>query len=388
MTSRLTDEIRRLCGVGSGVRPNEFATVEVRKAAIAKACDRVDAEVAAMRGRLMPEGMEWLLEVWPRWSNGEYCRFGDWWTADRYGDYEPRQLRRLVIYTPELLDEWEQGDGESYGYEWDFMRPSELDYRPDKAVAPEPAVPAADGEPLEVGQTVYNVEDGTEYEVCKMGLPRVTVEYWCKGIAAHSSIIPSLLTHQRPVLDADGNRIEPAMDVWWVCEGDEHGVHAERLHVESIGDDGLVTCDPFNGGTGVELEPSELYVNKPVLDLDGVPIKEGDTVWDISDGTELFITSTELDELDHVKAHQEKPTKASVSIHPLRLTHTKPEPPDSWERLEEDAWDDDCEYFGRDMNDCKGCPASRQDIDDFYCDENEKARDIVRRAKALAGVSE
>lgn len=25
----------------------------------------------------LPEGVEWLLEVWPKWSNGEYCRFGD-----------------------------------------------------------------------------------------------------------------------------------------------------------------------------------------------------------------------------------------------------------------------------------------------------------------------
>ena len=28
----------------------------------------------AINRRLMPEGMEWLLEVWPKWSNGEYCK--------------------------------------------------------------------------------------------------------------------------------------------------------------------------------------------------------------------------------------------------------------------------------------------------------------------------
>ena len=90
----------------------------------------------AVKERLMPDGMEWLLEVWPKLSNGEYCKFGDWWTAKRYGDYEPKKLLRLVIYTPEQLSEWEQGDGESYGYEWDFMRPSEVGYRPDKAADP------------------------------------------------------------------------------------------------------------------------------------------------------------------------------------------------------------------------------------------------------------
>ena len=91
---------------------------------------------AEMKRRLMPEGMEWLLEVWPKWSNGEYCKFGDWWTADKYGDYEPKQLRRLVFYTPEQLREWEQDEGDNFGYEWDFMRPSDTTYRPDKAEPP------------------------------------------------------------------------------------------------------------------------------------------------------------------------------------------------------------------------------------------------------------
>ena len=88
--------------------------------------------MAEMVKRLMPDGMEWLLEVWPKWSNGEYCRFGDWWVADKYGEHEPKQFRKLSIYTPEQLDEWGQGDGESYGYEWDFLRPSDPKYRPDK----------------------------------------------------------------------------------------------------------------------------------------------------------------------------------------------------------------------------------------------------------------
>ena len=55
----------------------------------------------ALSKRLMPEGMEWLLEVWPKWSNGEYCKFGDWWTADKYGETEPKPFRKLSIYTPE-----------------------------------------------------------------------------------------------------------------------------------------------------------------------------------------------------------------------------------------------------------------------------------------------
>ncbi|MBM6756738.1 hypothetical protein H6A18_09510 [Collinsella tanakaei] len=176
------------------------------------------------------------------------------------------------------------------------------------------------------------------------------------------------------VLDAEGNRIEPAMDVWWVCEGDERGVHAEKLHVESIGEDGLVTCDPFNGGTWVELEPSELYVNKPVLDAGGVPIHEDDTVYEVEgtghaykvagirvgDGDPLTPTVVTCDVGDGTSEH----------FLPSQLTHTKPEPPDSWERIEED--------LGDEMAKQQCGPISPE----LAC---KLAGEFVRRCRALAG---
>lgn len=209
--------------------------------------------------RLMPEGMEWLLEVWPKWSNGEYCKFGDWWKSDKYGEPEPQQFRKLSIYTPDQLREWGQDDGESYGYEWDFVRPSDPKYRPDKAEPPAPKVLdadgveirvgdtvcgtrdmepmrvvdtdsrecgfkrikcekegdgfwfycpdelthklpvlAADGKPLEVGQTVYSTNNGNEYVVSEVGQHSVTIKFWHEGIATHGFIAPSHLTHERP----------------------------------------------------------------------------------------------------------------------------------------------------------------------------------------------
>ena len=64
------------------------------------------------------------------------------------------------------------------------------------------------------------------------------------------------------------------------------------------------------------------------------------------------------------------------------LTHTKPEPPDTWERIEEDAAMQPYAY-------CVGNGLFGE------CDEIETtptnelfARDLVRRCKALAGVSE
>ena len=139
--------------------------LKARRTKLADENDTLRNELADIRGRLMPEGMEWLLEVWPKWSNGEYCKFGDWWVSNNYGVPKPKRFRRLSIYTPEQLDEWGQGDGESYDYEWDFLRPSDPKYRPDKVEPPAPKVLDADGEPLEVGQTVYHIADGKQYTV-------------------------------------------------------------------------------------------------------------------------------------------------------------------------------------------------------------------------------
>ena len=61
--------------------------------------------------------------------------------------------------------------------------------------------------------------------------------------------------------------------------------------------------------------------------------------------------------------------------------------PDSWERLEDDARNGLCEYFGMgDAEDCKGCHAYGNRLS-LGCN-SVMACDIVRRAKALAGVTD
>lgn len=64
--------------------------------------------------------------------------------------------------------------------------------------------------------------------------------------------------------------------------------------------------------------------------------------------------------------------------------------PDSWERLEEDVeqFEDGgtaCEYFGSELTSCNGCksPCSIG----ANC-RNSVARDVLRRAKKLAGIEE
>lgn len=212
--------------------------------------------MVAMRRRLMPEGMEWLLEVWPKWSNGEYCKFGDWWTAAKYGDYEPKQLRRLGFYTPEQLKEWEQDEGDNYGYEWNFMRPSDTNYRPDKAETPASKVLAADGEPLEVGQTVWRVTDGMSAAVERINGATGFIDSDGTPFEAR------YFTHKRPVLDADGVPIKEGNVVWTLDGGGPYMVtepDPEHMHAR-------VTCNTHDGKLDRGFEAAYLTHAKPEQD--------------------------------------------------------------------------------------------------------------------------
>ena len=147
--------------------------------------------------RLMPEGMEWLLEVWPKWSNGEYCKFGGWWVAPTYGENEPKPLRTLSIYAPDQLREWGQDEGDNFGYQWDFMRPSDTGYRPDKV---EPAPVGADGVPITNDESVYEIGgDGTRLTVVRT--PK-NGEYQAIVVKSpdgnKTTLDPLRLTHTKP----------------------------------------------------------------------------------------------------------------------------------------------------------------------------------------------
>ena len=186
-------------------------------------------------------------------------------------------------------------------------------------------------------------------------------------------------TVKRPapkVLDADGVEIREKRDVWWICEGDERGVHAERLRVETIGLDGLVECSPYNGGTWVYLEPSELYVNEPVLAADGRPLEVGQTVYHIADGKQYTVEELFKDGA--------MVTPDGITGGRCRAEYLTHERPDSWERLEGDANAlAEAETNGRGI----------YNVANDYCNARGlgdgtvwvlMVRDLVRRAKKLA----
>ena len=252
--------------------------------------DELRAEVAEMRPRLMPEGMEWLVESWPRFEDDAPVRFLD--DFERYG--EENGVSAVTMY----LD----------------------------------------------GSFALNFRAYSKGEHVNRPAPKV--------------------------LDADGEEIRVGDEVWWICEGDDRGIHAERLRVETLGPNGLIECSPYNGGTWVYLEPSELYVNKPVPAADGKPLREGETVF--NERGDRFTVS----KVDHkhgvFSATSAFDGREGMGFCPIYFTHERP---DSWERLEEDAGKnpfDYCKNVGHRLDTCENSEAY-------------KARDLVRRAKALAG---
>ena len=128
-----------------------------------------------------------------------------------------------------------------------------------------------------------------------------------------------------------------------------------------------------------------------VLDADGVEVHDGDTVYELETGEEykverVFSGAPDPDFPDHAIRCNKVADPIMHVFKPDQLTHARP---DSWERLEEDAVKVVCEYAG----------AVPDEFCDYDCDtcrlfdargklicEQLMARDIVRRAKKLAGV--
>lgn len=155
------------------------------------------------------------------------------------------------------------------------------------------------------------------------------------------------------------------------------GVRFNDRHVFLVGIDDFLTV--FNI---VE------YAKRPApkaLDADGVEIKVGDTVWfrSLSTGDRIRkATVAGFGEhslgLDGPLATLKDEVGRTWHIDPKKITRVQP---DSWERLEEDASKDACVYFGGTGHfDCSECSSGG-----VNCFRRMKL-DIIRRAKALAGV--
>lgn len=118
-----------------------------------------------------------------------------------------------------------------------------------------------------------------------------------------------------------------------------------------------------------ELSPGERVKRPAAPAADGEPLEVGQTVWPVEGGGPLYVYRVDVGG-QRVTTRPFGLTTAldEMEFEPSQLTHTKPEPSDSWERIEEDA---------------RGLDSG---VDrELFTHTHE---DIVRRCKALAGVSE
>lgn len=144
-------------------------------------------------------------------------------------------------------------------------------------------------------------------------------------------------------------------------------------------------------GNAEGFQPDE-YMKLP-LDADGVPIRLKDWVWYVGIDAEItkddpqqvvgFVSDLGMNGIYAVT--RDYPDKA---ISPKMLTHRAPEPPDSWEKLEEDAKQRICAYFGVDKENasCEDCPYGSTQTGRL-CWRNASL-DMIARAKKLAGIED
>lgn len=248
---------------------------------------------------------------------------------------------------------------------------------------------AADGKPLREGETVWHVNTGIEYSVRSVTNGGAHLS---KGDRPGGYSRAGYLTHQRPVLDADGVLVKVGDIVY--ANADERG-DGTAWHVvgidASLGHSVSAEREDGTQGGARDLRPDWLTHKRSVLDMDDVPIKVGDTVWMTGepDYGPFTVTNITTKHAWHVYGTSEK--DGDLDMPPSELTHTKPEPHDSWERIEKDAAKSTCDYLtnGRTKAAIDGtvqCPDDCPGLTLSSTCREIMAADLVRRAKKLAGV--
>ena len=384
--------------------------------------DRNEVE-RRLLARLMPEGCEW-----PRYESGELVKFGD---VVSDGDETGRvyyvtfdTVNPVIIgFTDETPDQdpgtWLEvsvNDGErvkrpskvldadgveirvgdtvwdvEFGCEHVVTKVSDgavfVAFEDESADRCDPAslthqrpVLDADGKPLREGEHVYHVETGAELvvkELPKPGEYQAVVVFYPP--ASHlMSFDPDQLTHERPVLDADGVPIKVG-DTVYFTDGREQECNTVVHAKYDYKDEPYVQLGRLNEAgyptyTNCScIDPSQLTHRAPVIAADGEPLREGEMVYSTENGDEFTVIGIDARSGDvHIRWGYDFEDKTGTIAAEL-LTHERPVA-DTWERIEEDA----------------GCTATKYNErrGTIFTTKQQVARDLVRRAKKLAGVSE
>lgn len=123
-------------------------------------------------------------------------------------------------------------------------------------------------------------------------------------------------------------------------------------------------------------ENHEAYMKLP-LDADGVPIRIGDEM--NVDGDSMTVLGYRIHDDMLLLIAKERKSGLTFAPEPSRVRHFKLEPPDSWEKLEEDASVGAQDYCANRL----GIDIRKTLTSD---DDRAFAKDIIRRAKKLAGI--
>ena len=304
----------------------------------------------ALDRRLVPEG------GWPRFEDGEMVLIGSDF-ADWLGE----------THTVTSIEFFEDG----VSLRWNPDEPEEFAWLSsgERVRRPAPKVLDADGEEIRVGDSVWDMGGNGPYEVVRFtehGYVRIKSDF-----GLEQSAFCERLTHRAPVLAADGKPLREGETMWFTTSGG-------KLRVDKIEHrpDGFWALELFTDGSKRNSAPASVLTHeRPVLDADGVPIKVGDTVYEVGENYPPFIVGRLPEPGAYRSVRVVYPSGAFTFLDPERLTHTKLAPPDSWERLEEDVTlsvERYRELYGIKKNDGMTWPQLVR-------------KDLVRRAKALSG---
>ena len=153
--------------------------------------DEVERRLLA---RLMPEGMEWLVDAWPRFEDDATLKFGE--EAMGFSHKPPFVIDHVTLFDGGEVTVCAEADHDSGKVE-NFVR-----VLPGQRVKrPEPKVLDADGAETRVKETVFDKNTGEELIVTGFEDGRV----WCEHRMTDADALPvrgmwspGLLTHERP----------------------------------------------------------------------------------------------------------------------------------------------------------------------------------------------
>ena len=210
--------------------------------------DVMDAALDALDRRLMPEGMEWLVEAWPRFEDGEPVRFGE--EAMGFTHKPPFVVDHITIFGGGEATVCAEADDDSGKVE-NFVRvfPGE---RVKRTV---PKVLDADGAEIRVGDTVWATNGHGPFEVTRIvnaDRLRVICDDEKNG---HLNVYPESLTHRAPVLAADGRPLREGETVYHIANGVAYVVREVRKH--------SVVVEPKCGGRLADCSVDYLTHERP-----------------------------------------------------------------------------------------------------------------------------